>query len=118
MPSAASKITHKMILNRIKSFLEPLLRANQNRLHHGRLNITHFLAITRIIKGGHNNNFKAIALFFNLQKVFNSFHCGKMMTLALYQLVIFMQLTIGFAIRKATGKIQRRLVTGKAGVLL
>ena len=59
----------------MKSFLEPLLKAIQNRLHHGRSNTTQILAITRIVKEIQINNCIPLA---NSHKAFNGIHCEKM----------------------------------------
>ena len=68
-----------MILNRIRPVLDPLLRPNQNGFRPGRSTTTHILALRRIIESVKIHNKKAIIVFVDFKKAFDSIHRGKMM---------------------------------------
>ena len=75
----AAKIANKMILNRIQPVLDPLLRPNQNGFRPGRSTTSHILALRRIIEGVKAHNQKAIIVFVDFKKAFDSLHRGKLM---------------------------------------
>ena len=79
LSSIALKITNKMILNRIQPVLDPLLRPNQNGFRPGRSTTAHILALRRVIEGVRSHNQKAIIVFVDFKKAFDSIHRGKMM---------------------------------------
>ena len=79
LSSIAAKITNKMLLNRIQPHIDPHLRPNQNGFRPGRSTTAHILALRRIIEGIKRNNLKAIILFVDFKKAFDSIHRGKMM---------------------------------------
>ena len=59
LSTIASKITNKMILNRIQPYIDPILRPNQNGFRPGRSTISHILALRRLIEGVKSHNLKA-----------------------------------------------------------
>ena len=70
---------NKMLLNRIKPHLDPHLKPNQNGFTPKRSTTAHILALRRIIEGVKSNNLKAIILFIDFKKAFDSIRRGKMM---------------------------------------
>ena len=79
LSSVVAKLVNSMLLNRIQPKLDPLLRPNQNGFRPRRSTTTHILALRRIIEGVKRNNLKAVFLFVDFNKAFDSIHCGKMM---------------------------------------
>ena len=72
LSSIASKITNKMILNRIQPTVDKLLRNNQNGFRPGRGTIAHILAIRRLIEGIKTKNIQSIITFVDFKKAFDS----------------------------------------------
>ena len=68
-----------MLLTRIQPKLDPLLRLNKNGFRPCHSTTAHILALRRIIEGVKRNNLKAVFLFVDFNKAFNSIHHGKMM---------------------------------------
>ena len=62
----AAKMTNKMILNRIKPHIDPILRPNKNGFRTGRSTTSHILALRRLIEGVKSHNLKAIIIFVHL----------------------------------------------------
>ena len=79
LSAIAAKITNKMLLNRIQPFIDPLLRPNQNGFRPKRSTTAHILALRRIIEEVKKNNLKAILVFVDFKKAFDSIHRGKLM---------------------------------------
>ena len=63
---------NKMILNRIQPYINPILRPNQNGFRPGRSTISHILALRHLIEGVKSHNLKAIIIFFDFKKAFDS----------------------------------------------
>jgi hypothetical protein len=74
-----AKIYNRLILNRIRSIIDPLLRTNQNGFRPNRTTVAQILAVRRIIEGVKSNNLEAILTFIDFKKAFDSIHRGKMM---------------------------------------
>ena len=72
LASIASKITNKMILNRIQPAIDKLLRNNQNGFRPGRGTIAHILAIRRLIEGIKARNIESIIICVDFKKAFDS----------------------------------------------
>ena len=68
LTSIASKVTNKMILNRIQPHIEPHLRINQNGFRPRRSTTAHILGLRRIIEGVKRKDLKAIVLFVDFKK--------------------------------------------------
>ena len=73
-----AKIYNRLILNRIRSVIDPLLRFNQNGFRKGRSTVAQVLALRRIIEGVKANNLPAVITFIDFSKAFDSIHRGKM----------------------------------------
>ena len=74
-----TKITNKILLNRIQLILDPLLRPNQNEFRPGRSTTTHILALKRIVKGVKSHSLQAAIIFVDFKKAFDSIHRYKML---------------------------------------
>ena len=79
LSAIAAKLVNKMLLNRIQPALDPLLRPNQNGFRPGRSTAAHILALRRVIEGVYSQNRKAIIVFVDFKKAFDSIHRGKML---------------------------------------
>ena len=74
-----SKMFNRMILNRIRSAIDPHLRDNQNGFREGRTTLAQILALRRIIEEVKRNNLAAVLCFIDFKKAFDSVHRGMMM---------------------------------------
>ena len=74
-----AKIYNRLILNRIRSVLDPKLRYNQNGFRSKRTTVAQILALRRIIEGVKANNLSAVITFIDFKKAFDSIHRGKML---------------------------------------
>jgi len=74
-----TKIYNRMILNRIRSKIDPRLRNNQNGFWPKRTTVAQILALRKIIEGVKENNLTAILTFIDFKKAFDLIHRGKMM---------------------------------------
>ena len=72
LSAIAAKMTNKMILNRIQPHIDPILPPNQNGFRTGRSTTSHILALSRLIEGVKSHNLKAIIIFVDFKKVFDS----------------------------------------------
>ena len=79
LSSVVAKVTNKMILNRLLPELDTRLRPNQNGFRPGRTTTAHVLALRRLIEGVRSHNKKAVLLFLDFRKAFDSIHRGKML---------------------------------------
>ena len=68
----AAKIYHKLLLNRIRSKVEPILRKNQNGFRPGRSTIGQILTLRRIIEEITFYNKTAALIFVDFNKAFDS----------------------------------------------
>ena len=75
--SIMAKLVNKMILNRIQEKLDPHLRPNQNGFRPKRSTTSHILALRRLIEGVKSHNRKAIILYVDFRKAFDSINRGK-----------------------------------------
>ena len=66
-----AKIYNKMILNRIRTVINPRLRMNQNGFRTGRTTVAQILTLRRIIEGVKANNLPAIITFIDFKKAFD-----------------------------------------------
>ena len=83
LTSIVSKTLNRMILNRIKPELDPLLRINQNGFRTGRSTTSHILALRRILQEVRAKNLTAVMLFIDFRKAFDSIHRGLLMKILL-----------------------------------
>ena len=77
--SVPAKSVNKMILNRLQKKIDPHLRPNQNGFRPGRNTTTHILALRRLLEGVRSHNRKAIVLYVDFRKAFDSINRNKMM---------------------------------------
>ena len=75
----AAKTVNKMVLNRIQPKIDKNLRPNQNGFRPGRTTTAHILALRRLIEGVKSHNKKAIILYVDFKKAFDSIHRPTMM---------------------------------------
>ena len=73
----AAKIYNSMLLNRIQSEVEKVLRRNQNGFRKNRSTVGQILTVRRIIEGVKANDLEAVILFVDFSKAFDSIHHGK-----------------------------------------
>ena len=73
-----AKMYNKLILNRIRPAIDPLLRNNQNGFRRGRNTVGQILAVRRIIEEAKAHNLPAILTFIDFKKAFDSIHREKM----------------------------------------
>ena len=74
-----AKLYNRMILNRIRSAIDPYLRENQNGFREGRSTVTQILALRRLIEEVKKNNMKAVLCFIDFKKAFDSINRSVMM---------------------------------------
>ena len=74
-----AKTFNRMILNRLRSAIDPHLRENQNGFREGRTTLAQILALRRIIEEVKRNNLSAVLCFIDFRKAFDSVHRGMMM---------------------------------------
>ena len=74
----AAKIYNKILLDRIRPHLDPLLRVNQNGFRTGRSTLPQILTLRRLKKGIKEKQLPAILTFVNFSKAFDSIHRGKL----------------------------------------
>ena len=79
LTSIVSKTMHRMILNRMKSSLERVLRRHQNGFRPGRSTSSHILSLRRILEGATAKNLPAVMTFIDFRKAFDSVHRGILM---------------------------------------
>ena len=80
----AAKIYNLMILNRIRPYVDPILRKNQNGFRTNRSTSGQILAIRRIIEGVKAKNIPAILLFIDFSKAFDSIDRAKMRSIIIH----------------------------------
>ena len=73
-----AKVYNRMILNRIRPYVDPLLRWNQNGFREKRSTISQILALRRIIEGMKERNLPLAAVFIDFSKAFDSVHRDRM----------------------------------------
>ena len=76
--STVAKLINKMILNRIQPKIDKHLRPNQNGFRPGRRTTSHILALRRLIEGVKSRNRKAVILYIDFRKAFDSINRRKM----------------------------------------
>ena len=96
LSSIVTRTINRMILNRIQPKVDPHLRFTQNGFRPGISSTAHILALRRLIEGVKERNLKAILVFIDFKKAFDSIHRDKMLrTLRAYGLPDQLVSTIG-----------------------
>ena len=72
MCSVITKLLNKMLLNRIRTEVDPLLRNSQNGFRPGRSTTSHILSLRRIMEGVKAKNLSAVIIFIDFKKAFDS----------------------------------------------
>jgi hypothetical protein len=78
LSSIGAKLFNRMVLNRIRPFIDPLLRWNQNGFRQQRSTISQILALRRIIEGMKAKNLPLAVVFIDYSKAFDSIHRERM----------------------------------------
>ena len=78
LTSIISKTFNRMLLNRIRDHVDPLLRFNQNGFRQGRGTVGQILALRRLLEGVQARKLPAVLTFVDFRKAFDSIHRGKM----------------------------------------
>ena len=79
LTAIAAKIYNRMLLDRLRPHVDPLLRPNQNGFRKGRGTVSQILTIRRIIEGVKAKNLKAVLTFIDFKKAFDSVDRQKLM---------------------------------------
>jgi len=72
------KLYNRMILNRLRPCLDPLLRISQNGFRQKRSTVGQIVALRRLIEGAKGNNLTCIITFIDFRKAFDTIHRGRM----------------------------------------
>ena len=72
------KLYNRMILNRLRPILDPLLHISQNGFRQKRSTIGQIVALRRLIEGAKGNNLPCILTFIDFRKAFDTIHRGKL----------------------------------------
>ena len=78
LTTIASKIYNLLLLNRIRPEVDKILRKNQNGFRQKKSTVGQILTIRRIIEGVKAKNLKAVLLFVDFSKAFDSIHRRKL----------------------------------------
>ena len=78
LTSVAAKVYSKLILNRLRPYIDPIIRPHQNGFRQGRGTLSHILTIRRIIEGVKSKNLKAVLTFIDFKKAFDSVDRNKL----------------------------------------
>ena len=81
LSSMVAKLINKMILNRIQAKLDTHLRPNQNGFRPHRSTTSQILALRRIIEGVNSRNMKAVIVYVDFKKAFDSIDRRKMIAI-------------------------------------
>ena len=106
LSSSASKIYNKILLNRIRPFLDEKLRTNQNSFRLGRSTLAQILTLRRIVEGVKSKTLPAVMIFVDFQKAFDSIHRKKIMELLkAYGIPLETVNTISLLYKNTTAKV-------------
>ena len=70
---------NKILFDRIRPHLDPLLRDNQNGIRAGRLTLSQILTLRRLSEGIKAKQLPAVLTFVDFRKAFDSIYQGKLM---------------------------------------
>ena len=77
--SLVLKLYNRMIMNRIRPVLDPLLRNSQNGFRKKRTTVGQIVALRRLLEGVRTNNLSCVLTFIDFKKAFDTIHRGKLM---------------------------------------
>ena len=77
--SLVMKLYNRMIMNRLRPILDPLLRSSQNGFRRKRTTVGQILALRRLLEGVRLNNLSCIITFIDFKKAFDTIHRGKLL---------------------------------------
>ena len=77
--SLVMKLYNRMLLNRLRPAIDPLLRINQNGFRQKRTTVGQILALRRLLEGVKEKNLSCVMTFIDFRKAFDSIHRGKLM---------------------------------------
>lgn len=78
LSSLLAKTFNRMLLNRLRPALDPLLRTTQNGFRQKRTTVEQIVALRRILEGVRERNLPAVITFIDFRKAFDTVHRGKM----------------------------------------
>ena len=76
--SLVMKLYNRMIMNRLRPVLDPLLRISQNGFRQKRTTVGQIVALRRLLEGAQGNNLSCIMTFIDFRKAFDTIHRGKL----------------------------------------
>ena len=79
--SLVMKMYNRLLLNRLRPVIDPLLRINQNGFRQKRTTVGQILALRRLLEGVKDKNLSCIMTFIDFRKAFDSIHRGKLMNI-------------------------------------
>ena len=77
--SLVMKLYNRMIMNRLRPVLDPLLRSSQNGFRRKRTTVGQIVALRRLLEGVRSNNLSCVLTFIDFKKAFDTIHRGKLM---------------------------------------
>ena len=77
--SLVMKLYNRMIMNRLRPALDPLLRNAQNGFRQKRTTVGQIVALRRLLEGVRANNLSCVLTFIDFRKAFDTIHRGKLM---------------------------------------
>ena len=77
--SLVFKLYNRMIMNRLRPVLDPLLRNSQNGFRKKRMAVGQIVALRRLLEGVRSNNLSCVLTFIDFKKAFDTIHRGKLM---------------------------------------
>ena len=105
LTAVATKTYHKMLLNRIRPHVDPLLCKNQNGFRTKRTTTAQILALGRLIEGVKSKQLPAIITFIDFRKAFDSIHHVKLEILLEYGIPQQIVLDIQVLYTNTTSKV-------------
>ena len=77
--SLVMKLYNRLIMNRLRPALDPLLRTAQNGFRAKRTTVGQIVALRRLLEGVRANNLSCVLTFIDFRKAFDTIHRGKLM---------------------------------------
>jgi len=77
--SLVMKLYNRLIMNRLRPALDPLLRNSQNGFRQKRTTVGQIVALRRLLEGVRAENLSCVLTFIDFRKAFDTIHRGKLM---------------------------------------